>query len=246
MLTAMGADDIRLNSHHGKIDFHLKCQIASYKRQDPPPNRHVITTAYTTDDPGNHAITDMIIITFFFLLCPGEYTGTALDTCPFCLTNVQLWIGSLHASAVSIADLAHATFGTLMFMSQKNGIRGEVIGLGRSGDPLFCPVLALHCRVTHLHQHHLPPDTPLTTYVHHSHTYHITPAHITAALRASTTLLGPSLGFLPSHINAHSLHATGAMAILCAHIDSDIICLLGRWRSDQMLCYLHVQAEPIM
>jgi hypothetical protein len=36
------------------------------------------------------------------------------------------------------------------------------------------------------------------------------------------------------------------MALLCAHIDSDIIRLLGRWRSDEMLRYLHVQAEPIM
>jgi hypothetical protein len=257
MLAAMGADDIRLNSH-GKIDFRLKRQIAGYKRQDPPPNRvkpipiqilrHVVTSAYATDDPGNHAIADMIIIAFFFLLRPGEYTGTASDTCPFRLADVQLWIGSLRASAVSmpLADLARATFGTLTFTSQKNGVRGEVIGLGRSGDPLFCPVLALHRRVSHLRQHNLPPDTPLATYVHRSRTYHIAPAHITAALRASAALLGPSLGFLPSDINARSLRAAGAMALLCARVDSDIIRLLGRWRSDQMLRYLHVQAEPVM
>jgi hypothetical protein len=36
------------------------------------------------------------------------------------------------------------------------------------------------------------------------------------------------------------------MALLCAHVDSDVIRLLGRWRSDEMLCYLHVQAEPVM
>jgi hypothetical protein len=94
--------------------------------------------------------------------------------------------------------------------------------------------------------HNLPPDTPLATYVHRSRTYHIAPSHITAALRASAALLGPSLGFLPSDINARSLRAAGAMALLCARVDSDIIRLLGRWRSDQMLRYLHVQAEPIM
>jgi hypothetical protein len=135
----------------------------------PPPNRvkpipiqllrHVVTTAYATDDPGNHAIADMIIIAFFFLLCPGEYTGTKSDTCPFRLADVQLWIGSLRASATSmpLSDLTRATFGTLTFTSQKNGVRGEVIGLSRSGDPLFCPVLALQRRVTHLRQHHLQP-----------------------------------------------------------------------------------------
>ena len=36
------------------------------------------------------------------------------------------------------------------------------------------------------------------------------------------------------------------MALLCAHVDTDIIRLVGRWRSDEMLRYLHVQAEPVM
>ena len=36
------------------------------------------------------------------------------------------------------------------------------------------------------------------------------------------------------------------MALLCAHVDSDTIKLLGRWRSDEMLRYLHVQAQPVM
>jgi hypothetical protein len=36
------------------------------------------------------------------------------------------------------------------------------------------------------------------------------------------------------------------MALLCANVDTDRIRLLGRWRSDEMLRYLHVQAEPLM
>jgi hypothetical protein len=36
------------------------------------------------------------------------------------------------------------------------------------------------------------------------------------------------------------------MALLCAHVDTDRIRLLGRWRSDEMLCYLHVQAYPVV
>jgi hypothetical protein len=36
------------------------------------------------------------------------------------------------------------------------------------------------------------------------------------------------------------------MALLCAQVDTDLIQLLGRWRSDVMLCYLHVQAQPLM
>ena len=59
-------------------------------------------------------------------------------------------------------------------------------------------------------------------------------------------ILGPALGFLPTDISARSLRASGAMALLCAQVDSDVIRLLGRWRSDEMLRYLHIQAEPVM
>jgi hypothetical protein len=74
----------------------------------------------------------------------------------------------------------------------------------------------------------------------------IKPSHITAALKLGCLLLGPQFGFLPADISARSLRASGAMALLCAHVDTDIIRLLGRWRSDEMLRYLHVQAEPVM
>jgi hypothetical protein len=36
------------------------------------------------------------------------------------------------------------------------------------------------------------------------------------------------------------------MALLCARVDMDMIRLLGRWRSDEMLWYLHVQTFPIV
>ena len=36
------------------------------------------------------------------------------------------------------------------------------------------------------------------------------------------------------------------MALLCSGIDTYIIQLIGRWHSDEMLCYLHLQVEPLM
>ena len=36
------------------------------------------------------------------------------------------------------------------------------------------------------------------------------------------------------------------MALLCSGVDTDMIKLIGRWRSDEMLRYLHVQARPVM
>ena len=60
------------------------------------------------------------------------------------------------------------------------------------------------------------------------------------------TLLGPELGFLPSDISARCLCESGAMALLLGQIDTDIIGLVGRLRSDEMLRYLHLQAALLM
>jgi hypothetical protein len=195
------------------------------------------------------AITDMITLAFFFLLRPSEYTGTPSDTTPFTLQDIQCWIGQQRflATTIPIDDLPRVTFVSLTFTTQKNGVRGEVIGLGRSGNPALCPVLSLARRIAHLRAHHAPPTQPLASYYDNSPTINlIKPSDITATLRVSTAVIGPTIGFLPSDISARSLRASGAMALLCAHVDTDVIRLLGRWRSDEMLRYLHVQAEPIM
>ena len=74
----------------------------------------------------------------------------------------------------------------------------------------------------------------------------MTPTLITKTLRDTVVFIGSDLGFLPSEVSACSLHAAGATALLVANVDPDVIRLLGRWRSDKMLRYLHVSAEPVM
>ena len=54
------------------------------------------------------------------------------------------------------------------------------------------------------------------------------------------------MGFLPIEVSARSPHAAGAMALLVANVDPDIMQIIGRWRSDEMFCYLHLTAESIM
>ena len=36
------------------------------------------------------------------------------------------------------------------------------------------------------------------------------------------------------------------MALLCSEVDTNVIRLLGRWKSDSMMRYLHLQAQPLM
>ena len=244
---------------NNKIDFRLQRMLTAYSKEDPPPNRvkpvpisvvrRIFAVAFANDhDIISHCLADMIGLAFFFLLRPGEYTDAASDTTPFTLQDVQLFCGQqrLLLSTASEATLLSATFASLTFTTQKNGVRGEVIGLSHSGDPILSPPRILARRVIHLRQSNAPPTTPLSRcfpgQTHHS----ITPNDITKALRQAVTYLGPSLGFLPTDVSARCLRAAGANALLCANVDTDIIRLLGRWRSDEMLRYLHLQAAPVM
>ncbi len=47
-------------------------------------------------------------------------------------------------------DLDTASHVALEFTNQKNGVRGELVGLGRSGHPSLCPVKAVIARLKHL------------------------------------------------------------------------------------------------
>jgi hypothetical protein len=118
------------------------------------------------------------------------------------------------------------------------------VGHGRSQHPVACPVLTLIRRVRHLRAHQAPPETPLHTFFQFGRTHHVLAADLTAALRLAAAELFPVLGIPPAEISARSLRAGGAMAMLCARVDTDTIRLIGRWRSDEMLRYLHLQALP--
>lgn len=256
--SAMGAQDPRQTSQ-GHMDFRLTRQISYYKKQDPPPDRvkpvpvavllWILHAAAISPHSGTQAIADMIALAFFFLLRPGEYTATPSDTTPFRIADVRVAAGGRYMDPLTASDaeLDTATFVSLTFTTQKNGVRGEVIGLGRSGHPDLCPVAAIVRRIKHLRTYGALPDTPLSVYFEHGAWKRVSPADITAVLRTAVLALGPAtLGFTPADISARCLRAAGAMALLCAQVDTDMIRLLGRWRSDEMLRYLHLQAEPVM
>ena len=255
---SLGAPDPRLNSN-GDTDFRLTRQLKCYSKADPPPNRvkpvpimvirHILQIAHSGNSTFQQGVADMICLAFFFLLRPGEYTISPSDSEPFRLRNIQLFQGQtrLNLQNATDAQLLTATFGTLEFENQKNAVRGEIIGLAPSGNPIVCPTRALARRVIHLRSHQATPDTPLATVFNDPQgSSAVKPSHITQAIHLAVTYLGPSLGFLPSDVSARCLRASGANALLCANVDTDIIRLPGRWRSDEMLRYLHTQAGPVM
>ncbi len=121
---AMGSEDPRLNTA-GKTDFRIARMIAAWKKEDPPANRvkpipiqvirRIALIAQSLPDNSHtlRATTDMIIIAFFYLLRPGEYTDSPSDTTPFTFGDVQLLLGHqrLDLLTCSIALLKEARGG---------------------------------------------------------------------------------------------------------------------------------------
>ena len=69
---------------------------------------------------------------------------------------------------------------------------------------------------------------------------------ISKNLKTTVGLYGPNLGFEAKYVYTCYLCSTGAMDLLCSGINNGIIKMIGRWRSEEMLRYFHVQAEPLM
>jgi len=257
---SLGSPDIRLDAH-GDIDFRLKRQSQSHQKVDPPPSRvkpipvqvvnAIVVASYCAQpvDETLRAFADMICLAFFFLLRPGEYTIQKNNT-PFRVRDTRLHIGGalLHPRTASVAQLNAVTSCSLIFTTQKNAVKGEIITHGRTGDAFTCPVAALVRRVYYLISRGYSDDTPLCAYQHNSDpttTKFVNPAGVKEALRGGLIVYGADrVEIKPSEIEARSLRAGGATALLVANVDPNTIQLLGRWKSDAMLKYLHASANP--
>jgi hypothetical protein len=143
-------------------------------------------------------------------------------------------------------DIQAADSVSYTFKTQKNGTKGEILTHGLSGDPLACPVQATIRRVIHLRHNKAPISTPIASYYSARKRIALKSKDITDALRLAAIATTHQTGILPTDISARSLRAGGAMALLNGKIDHDTIRMLGRWHSDAMMRYLHLQSRPIM
>ena len=114
---------------------------------------------------------------------------------------MQLFIGQNRLNLISATDaqLLQTRFASLTFTDQKNGVRGEVIGHARSGDPFLCPVKAIVRRIIYLRTNSAPPNTPLSRVYN---TGKVTPKLISKTLHYTVMYLGADIGFLPTDVSA--------------------------------------------
>jgi hypothetical protein len=254
--TFLGAPDPRFQSGRNILHPRLARQLKGYSKFDDDPSRvkpipvpilHEATRLALADGSDLAlAASDMMWLAFFFLLRPGEYTKPASDSHPFRVCDVKLWANHdpIDISQATNDALLASTFVSLTFSTQKNGTRGEIIGHGRSNNPNACPVLSVARRLLYLRSLHAPPTAYLCAVGPTLRP--LTSAPITKFLRKACTTVLNTAGILPTDITARSLRASGAMALLHEGVDSQTIQLVGRWKSDAMLRYLHIQAHDLM
>ena len=262
--TVLGADDPR-HASDGKIDFRLKRQFRSYKKEDRPsiqvkplPICIIMAIVAHSARPSTSAhaksLANLVCIAFFFLLRPGEYTGTVTDDQAFSLDDITLYVHSRRLSNQHSTDeeLLSATNLTLTFTTQKNMNNGQTIAHARSGHPMCCPVLAtvrqllMHRHAFRLHGRAYKGSTKLASiYSPTGKNVPLRASDFTTTIRLFAATKRTVTGVNPSEYSARSLRAGGAMALMAGKCDDNIIKLLGRWRSDAMMDYLHEQSLPI-
>ena len=263
----MGSKDPRTASTGCEIDYRISQQLRGYNKTDPPPRRvrpapitlvlHILDSTFGgghAPTAAESAIADMICIAFFYLLRPGEYTGTTNDDAAFTLDDVRLNLGARHLDikTAPLAEIEAATSMSLYFTTQKNQRKGDSIAHGRSQHPRCCPVRSAIRLITAHRAHFASLGTPfdattkLASYYYRGHNLKVLASDVTTRLRLAATSCFYITGIPATDISARSLRAGGAMALLCAGVDSAKIRLLGRWESDSVFRYLHQDATPIM
>ena len=252
----LGAKDPRRDDD-GRVDVRYKNLITAYRNEDPAPTRvkpipiQVLhqaqrTVSLCTPGAADYAVMDLIWIAFFFLLRPGEYV-LGSETTPLVVQDVSLMVNAhkIDPFLCPLEQLFQVTHATITFPDQKNRVKGETIGHACSGQTLACPVRALVRRLHCLRLDGAPVTTPLCAYYVQGRMYTVKHAQLAAIIKTAAASL-PTLNYLPSEYGPRSLRSGGAMALLCGQIDTDIIKLVGRWKSDAIFRYLHAQALPVV
>jgi integrase len=198
--------------------------------------------------PNACAIADLLTIAFFFLLRLGEYTMPSgrrkTRTVQFRRQDIRFFKnGAILPHNTPLTALKDADGARVYIDNQKNGQRGSTMyHMARPGS--FSPVKALAARTHHLYC--LAPDDDFLPISFVAPGTHILSAQITLAVRESVVLSGLlNSGYSVARVSAHSLRASGAMALRLDDVGEDLIKKLGRWSSLTWLTYIHTQISSL-
>lgn len=244
----------------GSPDLHLALDrlLKSYRNNDDAPRsqlalpvtifENIAATEGHSSNPLEQATADIIILSFFFLLRIGETTIPATNrptrTTQFRRRDVTFW--KLHNNQrrklspnAPLPDLLAADAVTLKLDNQKNSVRNATLDHERVPGG-FSPTEAA-ARLYHNSRRAYPhsEDALLCGF---APTKAVTAQHVHQVLqRAAVRLLLWEQGYDLDRIGTHSIRASGAMALHLNGVTPETIMLMGRWRSQTWLTYIHTQ-----
>jgi hypothetical protein len=163
-ISHLGERDPRKQMGSDKLHPILSSFLASLGKEDAPTDRaypvnttilrqlpEVLDTDHIREGTLNQHVIDLVIVAFFWLLRPAEYTDTP-DTesrsQAFLFQHIHLCIDGMYhpATLAPLNDrnvLDRVDYASLEFLDQKNGVRGEQVGHKATSDPWLCPAKAL-------------------------------------------------------------------------------------------------------
>jgi hypothetical protein len=253
-----GYPDPRRSYGNKDLDLPFSRLLRTFKNDDPAPKPQLalpVRAIHCAVDHNNNkgtllsfATADLLTIAFFFLLRPGEYTmpttRTKTRTVQFRRQDIRFFKqGIILPHSAPLAELRNADAVRLYLDNQKNGQRGSTMHhTALNGS--FCPVKALANRTYYLYSlAPLDDSVPISLAAPGTH---VSSAHITLAVRESVILAGLlNSGYNPTRVSAHSLRASGAMALRLNDVGEDLIKKLGRWSSSTWLTYIHAQISSL-
>ena len=159
-------------------------------------------------------------------------------------------MGQIHLDVFGekASQLRAVDWSGMKFTVQKSGVPGEIVGHARSGALHACPVVGLAELCLLLRKHGTPHDATLGTYreIPSGPMCYIKSSNISKALKSAARVHGAEFGIGMDDVSSSCLRSTGAVAILYGGVYSSHIRLLGRWKSWNMLRYLHFQSREAM
>jgi hypothetical protein len=249
-----GWDDPGKDSN-GELAFILRRQLQGYKNEDPSeqPQKAIpfgLLQKIITMPTKNHMRRRFQLLThmaFFFAMRSCEYlkTSGSRRTKALRMCDITFWDRFNRTIKHSDPNLEKAEWVSITFRFQKRDIRDDTITQSRSGNRIFCPVIACAQIIRDMQRDGNKPTDSVYRFLQENGTF--ADLHSKTALMMLRQLLrtvdSEALNIKPEECGLHSLRSSAAMAMYLNGIPVYTIMLLGRWSSDAFLCYIRKQVS---
>lgn len=198
-----------------------------------------------TKDPAGIRLSLLFLMAFFFAMRSCEYVKVVgpRRTLPVRKMDITFIkdrrVVPHHSPSLHLADTVSVYYDT-----QKRDTRGESVTQERTGDPVYCPVVACAAVVRAMDADGCSPTDEVYWFKDHKgRRRQLVAKFASTTLKTFVASIEDTWNILPHEVGLHSWRSSSAMAMYLVPIPTATIMLLGRWSSDAFLRYIRPQAD---